>query len=450
MCQIIKIKETKNNKLVSFLLNNRYKLQNSLDLKGGEGYSFFLSGGDETWVDISTQDFNDGLNEILKHLIDKNWDCVKKTLVLFSRQKPEMEKSNVSLPPYFNEDKTEAVWMHGTIFNVEELEKKYNVKVNVDSEILLYAEEDEIEGNYSALIWHEYLNYFMEIDRGLGLYEFDYENEGIKLTTTDATWKQGYEHFHDGYLENNNLTVSYSGGMDISLSLIHHLFQRINYSMNYEKIHLIYFDYGARAKNEEIQSLYKMKDYLINMFNILNIKTEVEAKVLKVEGLIQDISKIYNKEIKLISEDAKADSKESESTLAYIPFRNTIFVELLATYAEGLNLDKVNFMVGLNLSEGMIFSDNSEIWLKHINALLPRAGKKYNSSWKIIAPYYNKTKTNMIKDFVERHGEEKLNEILDISFSCYYPKNNKPCGECGSCILRNKAIEIAKITGEKM
>jgi len=441
MCQIIELKNT-NSKIISYLIENKERLKKSLDFKGGEGYSFtFFNNKNSDYFSIKALDFNDGWQETIKNLISWNDDYV--IGILFSRQRPEMENSNVELPPYWNKDQTEFVWMHGTISNVEELEKKYNKKVNVDSEVLLFADEKEIKGNYSAIIVKQYdTGQFssIRIDKGLGFY--NYYNEDVIINTTDPDYPyRGYPQIINF---GDNLVVSYSGGMDITMSLIHQIKLKKDITgEEYDNIYLLYFDYGARAKEKEIESLFKMKEYLRK-----NCSSNIEAKVLKVNGIIQDISMIYQRDIKLINKDSKADSREAESTLAYIPFRNTFFAELMATFAEGRELEKVDFLFGLNLSEGMVYLDNAEVWLKNINKLIKRAGKNFYPRWHVRAPFYNRTKINMLKDMIKEFGEDKINELLDISYSCYYPKENgEACGECGSCLLRKKALEIAK--GEK-
>ena len=439
MCQIIVMQE-ENSKIIPYLIKNKKKIKNSLDFKGGEGYSFFFANNmSNEWFNIEVKDFEDGFQEVIKELI--KWDDDYIIGILFSRQRPEMEEENISLPPYWNEDQTKFVWMHGTISNVDELEKKYNKKVKVDSEVLLFADSDEIEGNFSAVIIekNKYGSWLLQkIDRGLGLYNI--YNEDIFLTTTDINYEDRDLPFINNF--GSDLIVSYSGGMDITMSLMYQIkLKKDLHVKNYKNIYLLYFDYGARAREKEIQSLFLMKDYLKKNYPEVNI----EAKVIDIKGLIYDLSLIYQKDIKLINEDSTADAREAESTLAYIPFRNTIFTELMATFAEGRDLESVDFLFGLNLSEGLVYLDNSEIWLDHVNKLIKRAGKKYYPKWHVRAPFYNKTKINMLKTMFKEFGEDKVNELLEISYSCYYPKENgEACGECGSCLLRKKALEIAK------
>ena len=43
-----------------------------------------------------------------------------------------------------------------------------------------------------------------------------------------------------------------------------------------------------------------------------------------------------------------------------------------------------------------------------------------------------------IKDVSEMNPGFK--EIIEKSFSCYFPKDSKACGECGSCLMRQNAF----------
>jgi 7-cyano-7-deazaguanine synthase len=142
-----------------------------------------------------------------------------------------------------------------------------------------------------------------------------------------------------------------------------------------------------------------------------------------------------------------ADSAETESPLSYVPYRNTQFAILLASKAEALHLQNVDILFGLNLSEGMVFMDNSEGWLEAINQTIKLGGKdfEYTGTYEVIAPYYPRTKTNMLKEFKEDFGFAPLEQLLLLSKSCYYPNpDGTPCGKCGSCILREKAIQKLK------
>ena len=55
----------------------------------------------------------------------------------------------------------------------------------------------------------------------------------------------------------------------------------------------------------------------------------------------------------------------------------------------------------------------------------------------------------MLELFASKYSEIKLFELLKVSFSCYFPQDNLPCGKCGSCLLREKAIQKYEVNVEK-
>jgi 7-cyano-7-deazaguanine synthase in queuosine biosynthesis len=128
---------------------------------------------------------------------------------------------------------------------------------------------------------------------------------------------------------------------------------------------------------------------------------------------------------------------EAESAISYVPFRNTYLLLLSATYAETKYPNKkVAFVIGANLTEGMVYLDNSTNYLKQFNNLIKVAGQ-FTNNFEVVAPFANMTKTKMLESYRETYMED----LLGLSFSCYFPKDGDACGECGSCILRNKAIK---------
>jgi 7-cyano-7-deazaguanine synthase in queuosine biosynthesis len=51
----------------------------------------------------------------------------------------------------------------------------------------------------------------------------------------------------------------------------------------------------------------------------------------------------------------------------------------------------------------------------------------------------------MLKEFKEDFGINILEKLLNLSKSCYYPnEDGSTCGKCGSCILREKALQKIK------
>jgi 7-cyano-7-deazaguanine synthase in queuosine biosynthesis len=456
MCQIIALKTTK--KKFKRIKKNQdivTMLQKHLEKKGGD----YLAAGfiieENSFKIESKSNLVILFDEIYKKIKDFDNNCLLQIL-LFSRQQPEMEVDVSQEQPYFSDIAND--WslsaIHGTIHNDKELAQEYNVNINVDTEIFKYLKLNEwhkAEGTYSA-IRIDKAGFILVQENGLKVWKYhlvDRKAGEIKhlaevVTTGEMSELEAYvinwAHKPD-YKE--TLFVAFSGGMDISLSTFKELANN-----PYKKLVLNYFAWGSKAEEMELLSLEKLKDFYSS--NFPNI--DVEIIVWEAEKYFNEYFKLNEAPLPKISvhnSEAKADSAETESPLSYVPYRNTQFSILLASKAEAMGLQHVNFLFGLNLSEGMVFMDNSEGWLQSINNVIKYGGKdhKITGDYDVIAPYYPRTKTNMLKEFKEEFGLDILEQLLSLSKSCYYPKEDgTSCGECGSCILRNKALE--KLKGE--
>jgi 7-cyano-7-deazaguanine synthase in queuosine biosynthesis len=246
-----------------------------------------------------------------------------------------------------------------------------------------------------------------------------------------------------------SLKLAFSGGMDSVLNtykIFSDLEKKLDKLTSYNiETELTYFEYGCNAEEEEITSANKFLDYLENkkLFRSLNINLYRED----ISGIINNISSVAGEKSKLLDKSAIGDSAEAEDTLAYVPFRNTLMTQILVAQSqkefdawESYPEDYLIMIgLGLNLSDGQVYGDNNIAWLEHTENMLKYGGKRF-SNIKLLSPYINRTKINMLSDFKEEFGKEILTDLLNVSFSCYYPIDGKACGKCGSCLLREEAV----------
>ena len=148
--------------------------------------------------------------------------------------------------------------------------------------------------------------------------------------------------------------------------------------------------------------------------------------------------------VRIADTEAKGEGhNEAESAISYVPFRNTYLITTAAAIAEQLYPNEsVTFIIGANLSEGMIYLDNSSEWLENINKLVKVGGQKC-FGFNVIAPFVNKTKTEMLikfKTLAIDMGHEVGFDLRNNTFSCYFPVDGRSCGECGSCLLKRNAL----------
>ena len=450
MCQIITIKtETK---LFPAILNE-YKeiLERLLKDKGGDYFSasFFLKGNnggiqEKRNVDFFSNNFGDWFKALKKLAISDEFKIEREMVVLlFSRQQPEMEISDAEEQPYSLSKRKIAV--HGTIHNDKELAKEHNFEIKTDTEVFKYLVLDHpnIQGTFVAVEVNDDLQINIR-ENGLKIWHNFLLKGKEFLGTITATTDLGFlnstsnidlNEYTVAYSDiNRTLFASFSGGMDISLSTFYAL--RLSH---YSKLVLNYFDWGSNASQMEKKTLEKYKIFIESYIGL-----QTDINIIEAKDYFKAFFKIADTGSKISEKGAEGSIEETESPIAYVPYRNSQFALLLASIAEEKQIKNADLLFGLNLSEGMVFMDNSEGWLKAIEEVVKYGGKDFSvtGSYRVLAPYFSRTKTNIIKEFSSMFGETLLNHILNISFSCYYPQpDGSPCGKCGSCILRKKAIK---------
>ena len=459
MCSIIKL-QGKRGEISLKLLPS---IKDFLDIKGGDEYNAIItnSKGLLTYVTNEQLDstttflFARSLDDILTQCIGDFEEPME--MLLFSRLTPEMEISSGinNLPQpyynYFSSNKT-IVAVHGTIPNAEAIAEKYNFKINVDTEIFFHlpfwkaVEETELTGGKICAISlgdDEYHN-------GLGLFKFLFGK--VKVTTN---LDFGAEEFK--WPINNHLLISdkqvlpmgqpkdqkevriislFSGGLDITCST-QEVIRSIKKSI--KSIDLWYFDWGTVARDGEVQAGKDFTDFLNDKLfpdPEEDYYTDyVTHTVLPVKKAFKNILGICGLQGTRLTDEVAtgAGSHEAESAISYVPYRNTILLTLAAARAEQLYPgENCIFVIGANLSEGMIYLDNSEPFVTAMNTLVKLGGQK-SMYFEVQAPYVNRTKTAMIKD--AKHKNFRLD-----AFSCYFPIDGKECGTCGSCLLKQNAL----------
>ena len=465
MCQILFQRFGSKDQLKSVLENSQDLYRQDLKIKGGQQYSFTFIGYTkiDDIVAMNTHT-SDSINTLLEQ-IEFQIDYYSIFFIAFSRQIPEMENTSNLIPPFTSKNKNnpdELIWMHGTIYNDQEIAVENNVSFDVDSEAIAFRDSHDLKGVYTYLAISP--NGKFEIvneGQGLWLYPASKNEYGIDTYAVTDYLISSTAIDKNGILtsEFSNIFVSpppqkiafytaFSGGMDISLSVWSTLEDTFIHFPNIEvNLNLIYFNYGTTAKEEEIKAISRFSDLVKKNFP----NVEITTKVIDVKDLFKNLMAITTSS-KLIEAGATGDSKETEANLAYVPYRNTIFASILgglidedpkATSEDTL----LGVILGLNLSDGSVYGDNSAYWRESMETVIKSGGKKFKNL-DLISPYVYDTKTVMLEKFKNEYGQDRLEEVLDASYSCYYPnEDGSKCGKCGSCILREKAIQRSSNDG---
>ncbi|MBQ27808.1 MAG: 7-cyano-7-deazaguanine synthase QueC [Nitrospiraceae bacterium] len=124
----------------------------------------------------------------------------------------------------------------------------------------------------------------------------------------------------------------------------------------------------------------------------------------------------------------------------YVPGRNTIFLSLALAWAESLGASAIFF--GANMLDYAGYPDCRPEFVMAFNALA-RLGTQQGiegSPITVYAPLLQLTKAEIILKGIE------LGVPFSLTHSCYDPSpQGKPCGECDSCLLRQKGFHEAGI-----
>jgi 7-cyano-7-deazaguanine synthase len=122
--------------------------------------------------------------------------------------------------------------------------------------------------------------------------------------------------------------------------------------------------------------------------------------------------------------------------ITYVPARNTIFLSFALAWAEVLGASDI--FIGVNALDYSGYPDCRPEFIQafeRLANLATKAGVEGHQSLKIHTPLIALSKAEIIAKGIE------LGVDYALTSSCYDPSpSGKPCGQCDSCILREKGF----------
>jgi 7-cyano-7-deazaguanine synthase len=183
------------------------------------------------------------------------------------------------------------------------------------------------------------------------------------------------------------------------------------------------FDYGQKASQREIE-----KAQALSM--MLNIPHQVIAtpwlKNFGKSSLTSDEQQVP------VSHHVSIDDYNVSSQTAkavWVPNRNGIFLNIAAGLAESLSADVV--IPGFNLEEATTFPDNSEDFIKTLDAAF-----SYSTANQVKVACYT---VKLSKNEIVKKGIE-LKVPFEKTWPCYFAEE-KWCGICESCQRAKRAFK---------
>jgi len=230
-----------------------------------------------------------------------------------------------------------------------------------------------------------------------------------------------------------NAIIVISGGLDSAVTAYY-----VKNRLNYNNILFLFFNYSQRTLKEELFCTKELAKKLNAKLKIINIKWlgEISTALLNKE---KSLPKVTEKDLSNIQH-----SKEQIINY-WVPCRNSIFLISALAHAESEYISKkerYDIFIGIKQEGEIAMKDTTPKFLNSINNLAEQA--THHGNYKIIAPFINKDKDEVVKT-----GNE-LNVPFELTYSCYQEnsfKNNLPthCGTCENCMLRKKAFYFAAI-----
>jgi 7-cyano-7-deazaguanine synthase len=219
-----------------------------------------------------------------------------------------------------------------------------------------------------------------------------------------------------------NAVVLLSGGLDSAT--VAGIAIRDGFAVN-----ALSFSYGQRHR-WELEAARRVAQSLgITNHRIANI----DLRVFGGSALTGDID---------VPKGRSTDEMGHGIPITYVPARNTIFLSYALAWAEVLGANDV--FIGVNALDYSGYPDCRPEYIRAFEAmanLATKAAVEGRQKLTIHTPLINLTKAQIIRRGIE------LGVDYSLTSSCYDPaRDGRPCGQCDSCLLRQKGFREAGLS----
>ena len=184
----------------------------------------------------------------------------------------------------------------------------------------------------------------------------------------------------------------------------------------------LHVSYGQRTAEREQWAFERICDFL-------GIKRRL---VIRNEALgIIGGSALTDKDIEV---PEAGEGIGADIPITYVPFRNAHFLAAAVSWAEVLGADKI--YIGAVEQDSSGYPDCRPAYYDAFNAVI-KAGTR-EGTIQVVTPLINLRKVEIVRLGIE------LGAPFDLTWSCY-SREDKACGVCESCVLRQRAFAEAKM-----
>jgi len=197
-------------------------------------------------------------------------------------------------------------------------------------------------------------------------------------------------------------------------------------------------DLGKRNNKKVLLYSGGMDSYIIskidNFDTLLYIDTKSKYSKIEIEFL-------KKQNLKNLEIDTRLDLSDVEMQSALVPLRNLFFVSIGTYYGDEIVLGATSG--DRSFDKDITFAEKSSDILSYI----------YGKSWwsegrniKVNLKYKDWTKKDLIEEYIKQGFD--VQDLINKSFSCYFPDNGKECMKCKPDIRKytflSKYIDIGE------
>jgi 7-cyano-7-deazaguanine synthase len=217
-------------------------------------------------------------------------------------------------------------------------------------------------------------------------------------------------------LEARRAVVLLSGGLDSATVLA------IARGLGYE-LYALSFSYGQRHIGELAAAARVAAAIGVVKHRIANI----DLRIFGGSALTDDID---------VPKGRSTDEMAHGIPITYVPARNTIFLSFALAWAEVLGASDI--FIGVNALDYSGYPDCRPEFIdafEKMANLATKTGAEGRQALKIHTPLIALSKAEIVRKGIE------LGVDYGLTSSCYDPSaSGEPCGECDSCLLRQKGF----------
>ena len=222
-------------------------------------------------------------------------------------------------------------------------------------------------------------------------------------------------------MQNKKVIITLSGGMDSAVLLY-------KAAELFKEVHTVTFDYGQRHDRELVAAKKQLLNAKHDFPNVTFTNKLLDVKYIKE---IAPTSSLTNDDIDTPNVNDIMGEAQPKS---YVPFRNLMFISILASYAEAVKASEIWY--GAAQADSLAgYWDSSNEFINTFNNL---AALNRETVIKLVAPLVKMSKKAIILDGVS------LGVNFDDTYTCY--SGEYPCdAESASSSLRLKGFIDAKL-----